>query len=310
MTRPFRFSVQLGPVTDPHLLASEARRAEGLGYSGVSLTDHLREQCGPLVGLAAMAAATSTVKITAMVLANDFRHPVMLAKELATLDRMSDGRLEVGMGAGWLITDYQQGGIRMDRPRLRIERLEEAISVLEGCFADGPFDFQGNHYWITGLDSQPKPHQRPRPPLMVGGGGARILSLAARRADIVGLNASLRAGVVDQRVGSTATAEATDEKLAVVRGAAGSRFNDIEMQTLVQVAMIDSDRNAIINLLAPGFGLTADQGMVTPHALVGTVDECCEQLESQRERWGISHITLPFGSTEAMAPVVERLTGN
>lgn len=310
MTRPFRFSVQLGPVTDPHLLASEARRAEDLGYSGVSLTDHLREQCGPLVGLAAMAAATSTVKITAMVLANDFRHPVMLAKELATLDRMSDGRLEVGMGAGWLITDYQQGGIRMDRPGLRIERLEEAISVLEGCFADGPFDFQGNHYWITGLDSQPKPHQRPRPPLMVGGGGPRILSLAARRADIVGLNASLRAGVVDQRVGSTATAEATDEKLAVVRGAAGSRFDDIEMQTLVQVAMIDSDRTAIISLLAPGFGLTAEQGMVTPHALVGTVDECCEQLESQRERWGISHITLPFGSTEAMAPVVERLTGN
>ena len=310
MARPFRFSVQLGPVTDPHLLASEARRAEGLGYSGVSLTDHLREQCGPLVGLAAMAAATSKVKITAMVLANDFRHPVMLAKELATLDRLSDGRLEVGMGAGWLITDYQQGGIRMDRPGLRIDRLEEAISVLEGCFADGPFDFQGNHYWITGLDSQPKPHQRPRPPLMVGGGGPRILSLAARRADIVGLNASLQAGVVDQRVGSTATAEATDEKLAVVRGAAGSRFDHIEMQTLVQVAMIDSDRNAIISLLAPGFGLTAEQGMVTPHALVGTVDECCEQLESQRERWGISHITLPFGSTEAMAPVVERLTGN
>lgn len=310
MARPFRFSVQLGPVTDPHLLASEARRAEDLGYSGVSLTDHLREQCGPLVGLAAMAAATSKVKITAMVLANDFRHPVMLAKELATLDRLSDGRLEVGMGAGWLITDYQQGGIRMDRPGLRIDRLEEAISVLEGCFADGPFDFQGNHYWITGLDSQPKPHQRPRPPLMVGGGGPRILSLAARRADIVGLNASLRAGVVDQRVGSTATAEATDEKLAVVRGAAGPRFDHIEMQTLVQVAMIDSDRTAIISLLASGFGLTAEQGMVTPHALVGTVDECCEQLESQRERWGISHITLPFGSTEAMAPVVERLTGN
>ena len=310
MARPFRFSVQLGPVTDPHLLASEARRAEDLGYGGVSLTDHLREQCGPLVGLAAMAAATSKVKITAMVLANDFRHPVMLAKELATLDRMSDGRLEVGMGAGWLTTDYQQGGIRMDRPGLRIERLDEAISVLEGCFADGAFDFQGNHYWITGLDSQPKPHQRPRPPLMVGGGGPRILNLAARRADIVGLNASLRAGVVDQRVGSTATAEATDEKLAVIRGTAGARFDDIEMQTLVQVAMIDSDRQAIINLLASGFGLTAEQGMVTPHALVGTVDECCEQLETQRERWGISHITLPYGSTEAMAPVVERLTGN
>ena len=310
MARPFRFSVQLGPVTDPHLLASEARRAEDLGYGGVSLTDHLREQCGPLVGLAAMAAATSKVKITAMVLANDFRHPVMLAKELATLDRMSDGRLEVGMGAGWLTTDYQQGGIRMDRPGLRIERLDEAISVLEGCFADGAFDFQGNHYWITGLDSQPKPHQRPRPPLMVGGGGPRILNLAARRADIVGLNASLRAGVVDQRVGSTATAEATDEKLAVIRGTAGARFDDIEVQTLVQVAMIDSDRQAIINLLASGFGLTAEQGMVTPHALVGTVDECCEQLETQRERWGISHITLPYGSTEAMAPVVERLTGN
>ncbi len=313
MARPFRFSLQLGMVTDPHLLASEAKRAEDLGYSGVSLTDHLREQCGPLVGLAAMAAATSKVKVTAMVLANDFRHPAVLAKELATLDRMSAGRLEVGMGAGWLITDYQEGGIRMDRPGTRIDRLDEAISVLEGCFADGPFDFHGSHYWITGLDSRPKPQQRPRPPLVVGGGGPRILTLAARRADIVGLNACLRAGVVDRRVGSTATAEATDGKLAVIRDAAGPRFDDIEIQTLVQVAMIDSDRYAITSALAPGFGLTTEQGLATPHALIGTVDECCATLERWRERWGISYITFShgtIGSAESMAPVVERLTGN
>jgi len=310
MARPFRFSAQLGMVTDPHRLGPEAKRAEELGYSGVALTDHLREQCGPLVGLAMMAAVTSKVKVTAMVLANDFRHPAVLAKELATLDCMSGGRLEVGMGAGWLTTDYQEGGIRMDRPSIRIERLDEAISVLEACFADGSFSFQGNHYWITGLDAKPKPQQRPRPPLVVGGGGPQILSLAARRADIVGLNASLRAGVVDQRVGLTATAEATDEKLAIIRDAAGPRFDDIEIQTLVQVAMIDSDRQTIISALAPGFGLTTEQGLATPHALVGTVDECCEQLKSWRERWGISYVTLPFGSVEAMAPVVERMTGN
>ena len=313
MSRPFRFSIQLGTLTDPHRLASEAKRAEDLGYSGVSLTDHLREQCGPLVGLTMMAAVTSKVKVAAMVLANDFRHPVVLAKELATLDRMSNGRLEVGMGAGWLTTDYQEGGIRMDGPGARIDRLDEAISVLDACFADGSCDFQGSHYWITGLDAQPKPQQRPRPPLMVGGGGPRILALAARRADIVGLNACLRAGVVDQRVGATATAEATDEKLAVIRDAAGTRFDDIELQTLVQVAMIDSDRQAIVTALAPGFGLTTEQGLATPHALVGTVDECCDTLERWRERWGISYITFSHGtitSAESMAPVVERMTGN
>ena len=309
MTHPFRFAVTLDGTSDHDELAAQAHRAEDLGYSCMLTTDHFDEQNAPLVTLTAAAMATSSLRVGTLVLANDYRHPVVLAKELATLDRLSNGRLEIGIGAGWMTADYEQAGIRLDRPGVRIERLAEAVSVLDGCFADGPFDFAGDHYTISGLDSRPKPRQRPRPPLMLAGGGPRMLTLAAQRADIVGVNLNLNAGVVNDRAAATATAEATDEKVAVVRDAAGSRLGAIELNVGVFLAGITDDRRSLAAALAPGFGLGTEQALATPHALFGTVDECIAALETRRERWGFSYIALPADVAEEMAPVVEHLAG-
>jgi probable F420-dependent oxidoreductase len=309
MSHPFRFSVSLGAAGDPEELIAGAQRAEALGYSSIVLPDHLDGQIGPLVGLTAIATATTNLRVATLVLANDYRHPAVLAKELASLDLVSAGRLELGIGAGWMTADYDRAGIPHDRAGVRIDRLAEAIEVLKLCFADGPFDFEGDHYRISGLDSLPKPVQRPHPKLIVAGGGPRILGLAARTADIVAINPGLGAGVIDAEAGPTATADATDEKIAVVREAAGDRFDAIELQTRVHLAAIEPDRDALAGALAPAFGLTVDQALASPHALIGTVDQCVDTLRGWRERWGLSYVTWGADAMESMAPVVERLAG-
>ena len=310
MTRPFRFAFSLDGLNGADEIARRVRRAEDLGYSTVVMTDHFDDRHGPMVALTAAALATTNLRVGTLVLANDYRHPAVLAKELASLDQISGGRLEIGIGAGWMTSDYEQAGMTLDRPGVRIERLGEAVTVLEGCFGDGPFDFAGRHYTISGLDSQPKPVQQPRPPLLMAGGGPRMLALAARRADIVGINPSLHAGAIDENAGPTATADATDEKLAVVRDAAGDRFGAIELQTRVHLAAVTDDRHGLAAAVGPAFGLTAEQALASPHALVGTVEECVATVEGWRERWGISYLTFTGDSTEAMAPVVERLAGH
>ena len=307
MSRPFRFGFSLDGLDDPDEIARRARWAEDAGYSSVVATDHFDDRHGPLVSLTAVALATSSLRVGTMVLANDYRHPAVLAKEFASLDVISGGRLEVGIGAGWMASDYEQAGIGFDRPGVRIERLDEAVSVLEGCFSEGPFDFEGNHYRISGLEILPKPAQKPRPPLLMAGGGHRMLALAGRRADIVGINPSLHSGAIDEHAGPTATAEATDAKLAVVREAAGDRFDAVEFQTRVHLAVITDDARGLAAAAAPAFGITAEQALGSPHALVGTVAECVDTIQRWRERWGVSYICLLGSSAEEMAPVVERL---
>ena len=306
---PFRFAISCGSIANPDELTTLGRRAEELGYAAITLSDHLDGQCGPLVGLSAVAVATKAIRVTTLVLANDYRHPAVLAKELATLDNVSNGRLEIGIGAGWMTTDYEQAGITHDRAGVRIERLREAIAVLKGCFADGPFTFKGEHYTISGLDSRPAPVQRPHPPLLVAGGGPKVLTLAAETADIVGVNPGLQAGVIDATAGPTATATATDAKIAIIKAAAGGRMNEIELQTRVHLAAIDDDRTAFAAAFAPAFGLTTDEALNSPHALVGTVDQCVDTISRWRERWGISYVTFSADTIDTMAPVVEQLAG-
>ncbi len=309
MSRPFRFGFSLDSLDGPDKIAERVRWAEDAGYSSVVMTDHFDDRHGPLVALTAAALATESLRVGTLVLANDYRHPAVVAKELASLDVISGGRLEIGIGAGWMASDYEQAGIKYDRPGVRIERLDEAISVLEGCFGEGAFDFEGDHYSISGLESWPKPVQQPRPPLLLAGGGHRMLALAGRRADIVGINPSLHSGAIDEHAGPTATAEATDSKLAVVREAAGERFGSIELQTRVHLAVITDDARALAAAAAPAFGITAEQALNSPHALVGTVNECVDRIEGWREHWGISYISLMGSSAGEMAPVVERLAG-
>ncbi len=286
-----------------------ARKAEDLGVSVLTVADHLDDQLAPIAALMAAAGATTTLRVGSLVFANDYRHPVLLAKEAATIDVLSGGRLEFGIGAGWMTHDYESAGIPMDRPSTRIERLEEALGIIRGLWSDGPVDFTGLHYRVSGMEGLPKPLQQPHPPIVIGGGGPKVLALAGRHADIVGLNPSLTAGVIDAHAGPSATAEATDEKLRIVRDAAGDRFDRIEIQTRIHLAIVTDDRQAMFDLFADGFGLTPQQARHSPHALCGTIDQIIEDIRARRERFGISTIGLSASALDDMAPVISALAG-
>jgi len=309
MVRSFRFSVQASAPRPAAEWREIGRRAEDLGYSALSVSDHLDAEMAPLIALAVTAEATRDLRLTTLVLGNDFRHPLFLAKQAATLDLLSDGRLELGLGAGWKTTDYDQSGIGLDRPSVRIARLAEAVEVLRRCFDEGPFDFDGEYYRVRGHDGQPTCIQSPHPPLLLAGGGRKMLTLAASVADIVGVNANMAAGVIDQRAGASATVEATDEKMGWIRDAAGDRFDDIELQTRVHMAQITDDPVGLAELMAPALGLDAEAALASPHVLIGSIGQCVETLLAWRERWGLTYIGLNEDSMVEFAPVVDALAG-
>ena len=309
MTHPFRFGLQCRGPLEQADWAALARKVEDLGWSTLTVADHLDEGPAPIPALMAAADATTTLRVGTMVLANDYRHPVVLAKEAATVDLLSAGRFELGLGAGWMTTDYEASGIPLDRPGVRIARLAEAIEVVRGLWAPDPFTFTGEHYHINGLDGLPKPVRPGGPPMVVGGGGERILRLAGSVADVVALNVNLHTGVIDERAFPDGVPAMTDRKLGWIREAAGDRFGQLELQVRVHLAMVTDDRSAVIDELAPGFGLTRADAEQTPHALVGSVEEICDQLVERRERWGISYLGLSADQLDAFAPIVGRLAG-
>jgi probable F420-dependent oxidoreductase len=304
---PFRFGIQCRGPADGTGWRELARRVEGLGWSTLTIADHFDDALAPIPGLMAAADVTTTLRVGSMVLANDYRHPVVLAKEAATLDLLTGGRFDLGIGAGWMTTDYEAAGIPLDRPELRIERLAEALAVLRGLWSDEPCTFAGEHYRVQGLDGGPKPATPGGPPIVIGGGGRRVLTLAGRKADVVGINVNLAAGVIDRQAFWDGTPETTDEKLRWVREGAGDR--DPELHVRVHLAMVTDDRDGIVEQLAGGFGLTLDQARATPHALVGDVSQICDQLEERRERWGISYLGLSADQLELFAPIIARLSG-
>jgi probable F420-dependent oxidoreductase len=308
--RRFRFGLQLHTARDGADLAATARNAEELGYSTAFFPDHFGDQLAPLIGLMAIADATAQLRIGTLVLDNDYRHPVVLAKECATLDVLSGGRLELGLGAGWMRSDYEQSGIPMDAPKVRVDRFEEGIRVLKNAFADGPRDFAGSHYTVTGYDGRPKPVQKPWPPFLLGGGMRRVLSIAGREADIVGINPSIPSGQVDTEAARSGAADRTDQKVAWVREAAGDRFDDLELNLLVFSCVLTEDRTGTIEAMAPMFGLDPAEVQDHPHTMVGTVDQICEDLERRRERWGTSYITIQGDAMETAAPIVAKLAGS
>jgi probable F420-dependent oxidoreductase len=309
--RPFRFGVQCSspPTVSAGSWAALARKVEDLGYARLTVSDHLDEQLAPIAALMAAADATTTLRLGAMVFCNDYRHPVVLAKEAATLDVLSGGRFELGLGAGWMIADYRRAGIPLDPAGVRIARLEEAIAVIKGLFADAPLSYQGAYYQVDGLAGTPKPVQRPHPPLLIGGGGPRLLTLAARHADIIGLNPIMATGVIDASAGPDATAAVTDAKIALIRAAAGPRFADIELQVRVHLVVVTEDRAGLVEAFAPGFGLTPDEALATPYALVGTTSQIVDDLLERRERYGISSIGIGLDAIDDLAPVVAALAG-
>jgi probable F420-dependent oxidoreductase len=289
--------------------ANQAKRAEELGFSSFLMPDHFGDQLAPIPALMAAAEATTNLRIGTLVHDNDYKHPVVLAKESATLDLLSDGRLELGVGAGWMNTDYEQSGIPKEAAKIRIDKLEEALDVIEGLFGEGPFDYKGEHYQIAGLDGLPKPRQKPRPPFIIGGGGRRVLSLAARRADIVGIAPRAHTGAVDAEAAATGTGPETDKKLGYIRDAAGDRYADLEINVLLFAVLPAEDPGPTYEMLAGIFGIDPSEGPMVPHVLVGTTDAMCEALIERRERWDMSYIICQADGMDTMAPVIAKLAG-
>jgi probable F420-dependent oxidoreductase len=273
------------------------------------MPDHFDDQLAPVPALMTAANVTTNLRIGALVWDNDYKHPAVLAKELATMDVLSDGRLELGIGAGWMISDYEQMGIPYDSAKVRIDRFVEGLKVIKGAMAEGPFSFSGDHYTITDYNGTPKPIQAPCPPILIGGGGKRVLSIAAREADIVGINATMSAGVVGLHTFSTMTAEVVDEKVAIVREAAGARFNDIELNVRAFLVNITDDAKQAASGIASMLGVEQQMVEESPFALVGPTSKLIEDLLERRERWGFSYVIVGADDVDSFAPVVAALNG-
>ncbi len=321
MTRPFRFGLQSYTATSPAHWRDQARRAESLGFSTFSVADHvigpgpaLAATNHPVQDVAAMPAmavaieATSTINIGARVFCVDYRQPVMFAKELATLDFFSEGRLEIGIGAGWLQGEYEAMGVPWDRAGVRLDRMEETIELIRAHFGDGLVDVHGEHVNATGFEGVPKPANA-RPPMMIGGGAQRVLGIAGREADIVSLNFDNSSGKIGAAGVGSSTAELTAQKIDWIRAGAGDRFDQIEIEIGAYFTVVTDQREATLSKMAPMFEMTPEQFSVHPHALIGSVDSICDQLVERRDTYGISYVTFGGSAVESVAPIVERLTG-
>jgi probable F420-dependent oxidoreductase len=304
---PFRFGVQAAVAPTMSAWRDQARMAEGLGYSTLYVPDHLDAQFEPLIALTVAAEATSTLHVGSGVLNNDLRNPVVLAKEIATLGLAAEGRVEVGVGAGWLRSDYEQAGIEYDEPAVRVDRLAESLAVMKTLWSAGEATFEGRHYTVTGARCEPRPATPPR--VMVGGGSRRILTVAAEHADTVGVNTSLASGQKGGDLASQATFDHFDRCLAWVREGAGDRFSSIELQIMAFATKVVANRRAAVRT-ATMLGLPGEDALDLPIVLLGTPDELCDQLLKRRERWGFTNIVVPGEAMESFAPVVARLAGS
>lgn len=309
MNRPFRFAGGLFRSASVAEWADGARRLESAGYDSLAIADHFSPTYfAPIPALMAAAMATTRLRVVCTVFANDFRHPAALAKEVATVDVLSGGRIDFGFGAGYQRPEFDRVGIRFDPPAVRVSRFEEALHVLKGLWADGPFTFTGKHYSITNYDSQPKPMQRPHPPVFLGGGGKRLLSFAAREADIIGILArSMPAGDGLDRAEETEAHVA--EKVAWIREAAAERFERLELAMLIWAVEVTNNRSGGAERVAARTQRPVEHILDSPYYLIGTVDAIVERLVSLRERLHVSHFTIFESDTTAFAPVVARLAG-
>jgi probable F420-dependent oxidoreductase len=322
--RPIRFGL-IAAGENAGELIDTAHEAERAGYSTIALNDHFSSTVSPLLGLQAMASATSDIRVATAVLNQDLRHPAVLAKELASLDVFSGGRLEIGLGAGWVHADYDQSGIEFEPASRRIGRLEENIDILKRLFAGGTCSFAGEHFTIADLEGKPEPVQPGGPPIMVGGGGRRILSMAARRADIIqvlGASFGTRGAVVNDL--SSFRVEAFEERLRWISEAAGTRIHEIELSLmLVFVAITDDVERTATDFLEFLSATVSRYGgevgdvdvrlkalLESPVVAIGTHDEVCKKLRDIRDRLGFSYFVMPYGSKPTdLSPIVDTLAG-
>jgi probable F420-dependent oxidoreductase len=307
--KPFRFGVNLRGADSRADWVAKARKLEDLGYSTLLVPDHLAEIMSPLAPLVSAASGTSTLRVGTCVLNNDFRHPVLLAREAAAIDLLSDGRFELGIGAGHMQSEYTEAGLPFDPAPVRFDRLGESVQILKSLLAGEATSFAGRFYQVKQHTIFPLPVQKPRPPIMIGGNGKKLLALAAREADIVGLTGlAFPKGATETDI-SGCKPERVDERIAWVREQAGARFDQIELNALVQRVIVTDDRQqAAEELTARWAALTPEEILQTPYLLIGTVDQMVEALQERRERWGFSYCVVHEWSLDALAPVIARLT--
>lgn len=313
---PFRFGVLGEHAHTREQLIGTARAAEEMGYATFLIRDHFLEepfghQLAPFAALATVAAVTERLRIGTLVIANDYRAPVLLAKEVATLDLLSGGRFELGLGTGFLKAEYDQAGIPFGSPGTRVDRFAEAVRVFKGLFAETPFTFSGEQYQLTEFDSFPKPVQRPHPPILVGAGGRRMLSLAAREADIIGILTSSTANGVLSSGPATRMAQAVTEQIGWIRAAAGERFDAIELSAVPTIILAPDRRQAAEAVIrSRGWSdVSADDVLAMPALFIGTVDQIVAQMQERREQYGFSYYVLTDDRMHELAPIVARLTG-
>lgn len=311
--RPFRFGVQIGAATSAAEWRSKAERAEALGYDILLIADHIGlELFAYAPALAAAAAATRQLRLGTHVLANDFRHPVLVAREAATLDLLSDGRFELGLGAGWDRSDFERSGLAFDPPGTRVARLQESVALIKQLLEGEPVTLHGRHYQVSELQIYPRPVQRPHPPLMIGAGSPRMLALAAQEADIIAL---IPPALPEGGLSLAIEADAMDLQVARIRDAAGERLAEVELNLLLQRLVITSDREAAARATAEEWmaalggarTFTAESVLDSPYLLFGTTEEIVATLQQRRNRFGISYLTVFERYMEDFAPVVGML---
>ncbi len=305
--RPFRFSIGLPHTESRDELRAFARKAEELGFDVLTAPDHLIDILPPFAALACAADATTRIRLGTLVLNNDLRHPVITAREAASLQALSGGRFELGIGAGHAEPEYASIGLAFEEASSRVARLGEAVGIIKQLFAGGPVTFHGRCYHLT--EHRLYPSLADPPPLFIGGNGRNLLRLAAREAHIVGftgLGRTLKDGQRHEPTGFTA--EHVAERVAVVRQAAGERFADIELNALVQMVKVTGNRATAADAIAGGSSpLTAQSVLESPFLLVGTTEEMAEDLRVRRKLFGISYYSFFAGSLEGVAPVIPLL---
>jgi len=304
----FTFAVQPLSVASGAEWAELAKVAEGLGYSTLHVPDHFAyEQLAPVPAMMAAAAATTSLRVGALVFANDYKHPAVLAKELATIDFLSNGRVEVGLGAGWMNADYDMLGLTMERPGVRIERLREGIAIIRESFSGEPVNFEGKHYSVTGLVGHPKPVQS-SPPILIGGGGPKMLDLACDEADIISINGNLATGEAGPAVFDSMRADAVEHRIQHCRARLGSRLSAVTMHVNVYWVGVGGEWKATAEGVGGFIGYDNDALDATPYALYGEVEQVVEKIHRLHERWGFTYFSVPAGNLRDFAPVIARLS--
>jgi probable F420-dependent oxidoreductase len=310
--KPFRFGVNVRRAASLAEWSEKARKVEDLGYATLTLPDHLTDVIAPMPALVTAAEATKHLRVGTCVLNNDLRHPVLVAREAASVDLLTEGRLQLGLGAGSIKSEYDQAGLRFDRGGIRVERLGEAITIIKGLLQGDEVNFTGNHYRVVGHALHPLPVQKPHPPILIGGNGRRLLTLAARKADIVGFSGiTFREGGAAPPDLSGWRVPAIEERVLLVREAAGEdRFTQLELSVLVQqVIVTDNRRRAAEELASRWAQLSPEEFLQSPYVLIGGTGEIAEDLEARRKQWGFSYYVVQEPCLDAFAPIVARLAG-